>query len=81
MLPTDEGRCWLKAEDAATYVGVRLDQLRRYVSTGKLPAPSYHLGPKSPRWDRLALDHVLDGTFRTWRGRWKLAPPKPRHQV
>ncbi len=77
----DEGKRWLKDRDAATYVGVRVDQLRRYVSTGKLPAPSYHLGLKSPRWDRLALDRILDGKFRTWRGRWKPASPKPGHQV
>ena len=56
----DEGKRWLKAEDAATYVGVRVDQLRRLVRVGKIPAPSYSLGPKSPRWDRLALDAVFE---------------------
>jgi hypothetical protein len=55
----DEGKRWLKAEDAATYVGVRVDQMRRLVRAGKVPAPSYSLGPKSPRWDRLALDAVF----------------------
>jgi hypothetical protein len=41
----DEGKRWLKAEDAATYVGVRVDQMRRLVRAGKVPAPSYSLGP------------------------------------
>jgi hypothetical protein len=56
----DEGKRWLKAEDAATYVGVRVDQLRRLVRTGRLPPPSHSLGPRSPRWDRLALDAVFE---------------------
>jgi hypothetical protein len=30
----DEGKRWLKAEDAATYVRVRVDQMRRLVRTG-----------------------------------------------
>jgi hypothetical protein len=32
----DEGKRWLKAEDAATYVGVRVDQMRRLVRSGRL---------------------------------------------
>jgi hypothetical protein len=27
----DEGKRWLKAEDAATYVRVRVDQMRRLI--------------------------------------------------
>jgi predicted DNA-binding transcriptional regulator AlpA len=57
----DDRRRWLKAEDLATYAGVRIDYLRRYVKAGKLPAPSYHLGPRSPRWDKEAVDALFAG--------------------
>jgi hypothetical protein len=42
----DEGKRWLKAEDAATYVRVQVDQSRRLVRTGRLPPPSHSLGPR-----------------------------------
>jgi hypothetical protein len=58
----DEGKRWLNAGDVATYVGVRVDQIPRYVRAGKLPLPSYHFGPRSPRWDRLALDAAFEGS-------------------
>jgi hypothetical protein len=47
---------WLDREACAAYVSVRVDELPRLVKRGLLPAPSYHLGPRCPRWDRLALD-------------------------
>jgi hypothetical protein len=61
QLPIDEGKRWLNREDTAAYVGVRVDQLTRHVRSGKLPAPNYHLGPGTPRWDRLALDAAFEG--------------------
>src|SRR5215831_7538735 len=52
---------WLGPDDTAHYVGVRAERLRPLVKQGKLPAPSYHLGPTQPRWDRLALDAAFEG--------------------
>ncbi|WP_135470061.1 helix-turn-helix transcriptional regulator [Crenalkalicoccus roseus] len=52
---------WLDREATARYLSVRVDELPRLLRAGKLPVPSYHLGPKSPRWDRLALDACFVG--------------------
>jgi hypothetical protein len=52
---------WLNADVAAAYIGVRVERLRPLVKAGKLPKPSYHLGPNQPRFDRLALDRVFSG--------------------
>ena len=57
---SDEAR-WLDREAAARHVSVRVDQLPRLVRAGRLPQPSYHLGPRNPRWDRLALDSAFQG--------------------
>jgi hypothetical protein len=50
---------WLDPDTAAAYIRVRVERLRPMVKAGKLPAPSYHLGPNQPRYDRLALDRVF----------------------
>lgn len=55
-----EGR-WLDPEAAAAYISVRVDALPRLVRRGRIPEPSRHLGDRSPRWDRLALDAAFDG--------------------
>lgn len=47
---------WLDRDAAADYISVRVDELPRLLRRGLIPAPSYHLGPRCPRWDRLALD-------------------------
>lgn len=47
---------WLDREATAQYIGVRVDHLPRLRRRGLLPEPSCHLGPRSPRWDRDALD-------------------------
>jgi len=52
---------WLHPRDAAVYVGRRVDELPRLVKRGLLPEPSYHFGPRSPRYDRLALDAAFGG--------------------
>lgn len=52
---------WLRAEHAAAYLGIRPDALPRLVRAGKIPAPSYHLGARSPRYDRHALDAHMAG--------------------
>lgn len=52
---------WLCPEAAAAYLSVRPDALPRLVKQGRIPAPSYHLGRRSPRYDRLALDARFEG--------------------
>jgi predicted DNA-binding transcriptional regulator AlpA len=52
---------WLDAEAAARYLSVRVDALPRLVRQGRIPKPSYNLGPRSPRWDRAALDETFEG--------------------
>jgi hypothetical protein len=52
---------WLAPDEAARYLSVRPDALPRLVRAGRIPAPSYALGQRSPRWDRLALDSAFDG--------------------
>lgn len=53
---------WLDRAALARHIGVRVDYLPRLSKGGKLPTPSYHLGPKSPRWDREAVDAMFAGT-------------------
>lgn len=52
---------WLSPAAAAAYLDVRVDALPRLVKSGRIPAPYYQLGPRSPRYDRLKLDEVMDG--------------------
>lgn len=52
---------WLDPEATAAYIGERVDHLPRLLRAGKLPTPSYHLGPRKPRYDRLALDALFGG--------------------
>jgi predicted DNA-binding transcriptional regulator AlpA len=52
---------WLTREETAGYVGAKEHQIRRMVREGKLPEPSLHLGPRSPRWDRDAIDALFMG--------------------
>ena len=52
---------WLDPEAAARYLSVRPDALPRLVRAGRIPPPSYALGERSPRWDRVALDARFDG--------------------
>jgi hypothetical protein len=52
---------WLDAEATAHYLSVRPDALARLVRAGRIPAPNYQLGARSPRWDRASLDAAFDG--------------------
>jgi len=58
---TDIAPRWLKPDQAAAYIGRHRDELPRLVRAGKIPRPSYHFGPRSPRYDRLALDALFSG--------------------
>lgn len=52
---------WLSPHAAADYLDVRVDALPRLVRAGRVPAPDYSLGVRSPRYDRLALDRAMGG--------------------
>lgn len=53
-----DGR-WLAPDKAAEHLDVRVDALPRLVRSGRVPAPDYRLGPRSPRYDREALDKAM----------------------
>ena len=61
-VPSNVEPRWLNPEDTADYIGVRVDHLPRLRRAGKLPSPSLHLGPRSPRYDRIALDGMFGAT-------------------
>ena len=57
---TDAPR-WLDRDALARYIAVEKADLPKLVRARKLPAPSHHLGPKSPRWDRAKVDAMFTG--------------------
>lgn len=52
---------WLDLTAAAAYLSLRPDIFARKVKAGIIPAPSPHLGERTPRWDRSALDATMGG--------------------
>jgi hypothetical protein len=52
---------WLDAETAARYLSMRVDVFLRAVTKQRVPQPSRHLGERTPRWDRDALDALMAG--------------------
>ncbi len=52
---------WLDRDALAAHISVRPDAIARLVKAGRLPDPSYHLGPRQPRWDREKVDAALSG--------------------
>jgi hypothetical protein len=59
---------WLSRRAAAEYLSMEVDHLKRHVKAGRLPKPSFHLGHKTPRWDREALER----RYRAARARQKV---------
>ena len=57
-MPPDAPR-WLDRAALARHVGLSEAALRRRLKDGTIPAPSYHLGPRCPRWDRAAVDALF----------------------
>lgn len=55
---------WLKPADTAAYIGKPKGSLKQLAKDGLLPRPSYHFGPKSPRYDRQAIDDMITGRSR-----------------
>jgi hypothetical protein len=51
----------LRRTISPAYLFFQVNELPRLVRVGRLPTPSHHLGPKSPRWDWLALDALFAG--------------------
>lgn len=56
----EQGR-WLDREALARHISVRPSAITRLMRAGRLPQPSYHLGPRLPRWDRTQVDAAFDG--------------------
>ena len=52
---------WLDAEDAARHLSLRIDAFLRMVRDGRIPPCSRHLGPRTARWEREALDARMRG--------------------
>jgi hypothetical protein len=52
---------WLDLTGAAAHLSLRPDVFARKVKAGIIPAPSTHLGERTPRWDRGALDAAMGG--------------------
>jgi hypothetical protein len=56
-----DGARWLDRDALARHISVRVDAIARLQRAGRLPAPSYHLGARQPRWDREQVDATLAG--------------------
>lgn len=52
---------WLDRDGLAQHISVRPYAIPRLLREGKLPSPSYHLGPRQPRWDRDRVDAAFAG--------------------
>jgi len=50
---------WLDRSALARRLCTSTNMLPRLVDQGKLPRPSLHLGPRSPRWDIHAVDAAM----------------------
>lgn len=52
---------WLDPAGVAARLSVKPRRLPALVKGGRLPRPSYHLGPRSPRWNADAIDSLMTG--------------------
>lgn len=52
---------WLDRQALALHLKVTPDAIYRLQKRGRLPAPSYELGPRLPRWDREKVDARMEG--------------------
>lgn len=51
---------WLDRAALAAFVsGLDNEKIRRMTRAGKLPQPSYHIGPRSPRWWAPDVDAMI----------------------
>ena len=58
--PIQAGR-WLDVAGVAVHLSCGKAAVWRLARAGKLPNPTRHLGPRSPRWDRDAIDAMIVG--------------------
>ena len=59
--PTWQDGEWWDRDRVARFIASDAYRLPRLVKAGKLPAPSFHLGPRSPRWWSLDIDARFRG--------------------
>lgn len=52
---------WLDRAALARHICVNPNAVARLLRDGRLPPPSYHLGPRNPRWDRGQVDAAFNG--------------------
>lgn len=50
---------WLNTAGACAYLSMRKDTFVRKVRAGVIPAPSYSVGERMPRWKRSELDAMM----------------------
>lgn len=50
---------WLDRDAVAAYLRLKVEAVDRMARDGRLPPPSYTLGPRNPRWDRDTLDERM----------------------
>lgn len=50
---------WLDRQGLADYLSVKYHSIARLQREGKIPQPTYHLGPRLPRWDRYQVDEKM----------------------
>lgn len=50
---------WLNTAGACAYLSMRPDTFARKVRAGAIPAPSYSVGERMPRWKRSDLDAMM----------------------
>ncbi|QHC36032.1 AlpA family transcriptional regulator [Komagataeibacter xylinus] len=50
---------WLDRQGLADYLSVKYHSIARLQQEGKIPQPTYHLGPRMPRWDRHQVDETM----------------------
>jgi hypothetical protein len=50
---------WLDRDALAEHISKPVHLLARMVRAGKLPAPSYHFGPRSPVWWAPDVDAMI----------------------
>ena len=58
---TDPEPRWLSPDQMARYIDSPVDKLPRLIKEGRIPKPTYTLGPRSPRFDRLEVDRMFSG--------------------
>lgn len=52
---------WMNRDALAAHLCIRVDAISRLMRAGRLPEPSYHLGPRQPRWHRAKVDAAMSG--------------------